>query len=298
MLRKVIYGKIYILGVIEYPLEIPLVGIPGVLIPIGVPAVPPARRGGSRGRLQDFPMRQILEVKDITKYYRLGTTEVRALNGVSFQVFEGELTAIIGSSGSGKSTLMHILGCLDTPTGGTYILNGRDVSTLSPDEQSQIRNANIGFVFQTFNLLPRLTALENVELPLLYSGNRSAKDKAMEALKIVGLAERAHHEPNQLSGGQRQRVAIARALINNPKVIFADEPTGNLDSRTGADILEVFRQLHEQGRTIIMVTHDNKIADFCERRIRISDGRIIEDSQGVAADRADIIRTMVGTRDP
>ena len=243
-------------------------------------------------------MRQILEVKDITKYYRLGTTEVRALNGVSFQVFEGELTAIIGSSGSGKSTLMHILGCLDTPTGGTYILNGRDVSTLSPDEQSQIRNANIGFVFQTFNLLPRLTALENVELPLLYSGNRSAKDKAMEALKIVGLAERAHHEPNQLSGGQRQRVAIARALINNPKVIFADEPTGNLDSRTGADILEVFRQLHEQGRTIIMVTHDNKIADFCERRIRISDGRIIEDSQGVAADRADIIRTMVGTRDP
>ena len=238
-------------------------------------------------------MRQILEVRDITKHYHLGATLVRALDGVSFQVCEGELTAIIGSSGSGKSTLMHILGCLDTPTSGTYILNGRDVSTLTPDEQSVIRNANIGFVFQTFNLLPRLTALENVELSLLYSGNRSAKDKAMEALKIVGLEDRAHHEPNQLSGGQRQRVAIARALINNPKVIFADEPTGNLDSRTGADILQVFRQLHEQGRTIIMVTHDNKIADFCERRIRISDGRIIEDAQGAVADRAGILKTMM-----
>ncbi len=238
-------------------------------------------------------MRQILEVRDITKHYHLGATVVRALDGVSFQIFEGELTAIIGSSGSGKSTLMHILGCLDPPTSGTYVLNGRDVSTLTPDEQSVIRNANIGFVFQTFNLLPRLTALENVELPLLYSGNRSAKDKAMEALKIVGLEERAHHEPNQLSGGQRQRVAIARALINNPKVIFADEPTGNLDSRTGADILQVFRQLHEQGRTIIMVTHDNKIADFCERRIRISDGRIIEDAQGAVADRAGILKTMM-----
>ncbi|MBP5233684.1 MAG: ABC transporter ATP-binding protein, partial [Planctomycetes bacterium] len=158
-------------------------------------------------------MRQILEVRDITKHYHLGATLVRALDGVSFQVCEGELTAIIGSSGSGKSTLMHILGCLDTPTSGTYILNGRDVSSLTPDEQSVIRNANIGFVFQTFNLLPRLTALENVELPLLYSGNRSGKDKAMEALKIVGLEDRAHHEPNQLSGGQRQRVAIARALI-------------------------------------------------------------------------------------
>ena len=242
-------------------------------------------------------MEPILEVKDIKKYYQLGNVEVRALDGVSFTVYPGELTAIIGSSGSGKSTLMHILGCLDTPTAGTYILNGRDVSTLTSDEQSVIRNANIGFVFQTFNLLPRLSALENVELPMLYSGQTGAKDRAMAALKIVGLEDRAGHEPNQLSGGQRQRVAIARALINNPKVIFADEPTGNLDSRTGADILQVFRKLHEDGRTIIMVTHDNKIADFCERRIRISDGRIIEDEQGVAADRASILKTMIAPRE-
>jgi putative ABC transport system ATP-binding protein len=222
-------------------------------------------------------------VINITKTYQMGQAEVRALNGVSFDIHEGELTAIIGASGSGKSTLMHILGCLDTPTAGRYLLNGRDVSMLSGDEQAAIRNGNIGFVFQTFNLLPRLSALENVELPLLYAGNHDAKDRAMAALKIVGLEDRAAHEPNQLSGGQRQRVAIARALINDPKVIFADEPTGNLDSKTGIDILETFAQLHAAGRTIIMVTHDSKIAQFCARHIRISDGEIVEDSAGHGA---------------
>jgi putative ABC transport system ATP-binding protein len=219
----------------------------------------------------------IIEVRDLAKTYQVGQTEVRALAGVSFAVREGELTAIIGASGSGKSTLMHILGCLDTPTSGQYFLAGQDVSTLTSDEQAGIRNRRIGFVFQTFNLLPRLSALENVELPLLYAGNRQAKTKALAALRAVGLAERAEHEPSQMSGGQRQRVAIARALINDPQVILADEPTGNLDSKTGADILTLFKELNAQGRTIIMVTHDPQIAAFCPRRVRIADGKIVAD---------------------
>ncbi|GHS99554.1 macrolide ABC transporter ATP-binding protein [Planctomycetales bacterium] len=219
----------------------------------------------------------ILAVRDLTKIYQMGQTEVRALNGVSLTVGAGELTAIIGASGSGKSTLMHILGCLDTPTSGQYFLADKDVSTLSGDEQAAIRNREIGFVFQTFNLLPRLSALENVELPLLYAGNRQAREKALAALALVGLADRAEHEPNQMSGGQRQRVAIARALINDPQVIFADEPTGNLDSQTGVEILAMFKQLNDAGRTIIMVTHDPKIADFCRRRIHIADGKIVSD---------------------
>ena len=219
----------------------------------------------------------MISVQDVTKVYQMGTTEVRALAGVSFEIHEGELTAIIGSSGSGKSTLMHILGCLDHPTAGRYLLDGGDVSKLSSDQQAKIRNRKIGFVFQTFNLLPRLSALENVELPLLYSGQHHAKERALEVLATVGLADRAHHSPNQLSGGQRQRAAIARALVTDPAVLLADEPTGNLDSKTGEEILQLFGRLHESGRTIIMVTHDNKIANFCQRRIRISDGLIVSD---------------------
>ncbi len=220
----------------------------------------------------------MIRADNLTKIYPMGSGEVRALDGVSFEITRGELTAIIGSSGSGKSTLMHIMGCLDRPTSGEYILDGEDVSRLSGDQQARIRNRKIGFVFQSFNLLPRLSALENVELPLLYAGNHHAKERALEALATVSLADRAHHVPNQLSGGQRQRVAIARALITDPAILLADEPTGALDSKTGLEILDLFKRLHESGRTIVMVTHDNKIANFCQRRIRIADGRIIDDN--------------------
>lgn len=219
----------------------------------------------------------MIRVEELTKIYQMGEGEVRALDGVSFRIASGELAAIIGPSGSGKSTLMHILGCLDRPTSGTYFLDREDVSHLSGDKQAAIRNRRIGFVFQSFNLLPRLNALENVELPLLYAGNNHAKERALAALDTVGLADRAHHVPNQLSGGQRQRVAIARALITDPAVLLADEPTGALDSKTGLEILDLFQRLHESGRTIIIVTHDNKIANFCQRRIRIADGRLVSE---------------------
>jgi putative ABC transport system ATP-binding protein len=196
---------------------------------------------------------------------------------VSVTIEQGEMAAIMGPSGSGKSTLMHIVGCLDTPDSGVYRLAGENVAGLSSDRLAEIRNMRIGFVFQTFNLLPRLTALENVELPLLYARRGDAREEAEEALKTVGLSDRMSHEPNQLSGGQRQRVALARAIVTNPSMILADEPTGNLDSRTGHEIMNLFVTLHGQGRTIIIVTHEAEIAQQCRRIIRIFDGRIADD---------------------
>jgi putative ABC transport system ATP-binding protein len=216
----------------------------------------------------------IIEIDSLVKTFHLGESVVRALDGVSFHVEDGEMVAITGPSGSGKSTLMHIVGCLARPDSGTYFLAGEDVSRLSPNRLARIRNRRIGFVFQTFNLLPRLSALENVELPLLYAGNHSAREHAQEALQTVKLADRMHHGPNQLSGGQRQRVAIARAIVTNPAIILADEPTGNLDTKTGEEIMGLFEELNQQGRTIIIVTHEHEIAARCRRQIRIRDGRI------------------------
>jgi putative ABC transport system ATP-binding protein len=216
----------------------------------------------------------VIEMDSVVKVYVMGEHEVRALDGVTFGIEEGDMVAITGPSGSGKSTLMHIVGCLDRPDSGTYVLDGQDVSRMSKDQLADVRNRKIGFVFQTFNLLPRLSALENVELPLLYAGLHDAKDKAAEALKVVGLADRVHHAPNQLSGGQRQRVAVARAIVTDPAMILADEPTGNLDTKTGLEIMGLFAALHEQGRTIVVVTHEADIAQQCRRSIHIRDGRI------------------------
>ncbi|MCX6999119.1 MAG: ABC transporter ATP-binding protein [Candidatus Sumerlaeota bacterium] len=217
----------------------------------------------------------MIHMENIEKTYKMGGVEIRALDGVSFDIDDGEMPAIMGPSGSGKSTLMHIIGCLDHPDAGQYILAGEDVSRLSPNQLAEIRNRRIGFVFQTFNLLARMNALENVELPLLYAGNNHAKAQAEEALKIVGLADRMTHEPNQLSGGQRQRVAIARAIVTNPTIILADEPTGNLDTKTGDEILALFRELNQQGRTVIVVTHESDVARQCGRQIHLRDGRIV-----------------------
>ena len=219
----------------------------------------------------------MIDLESVCKTYLLGGVTVTALDNVSMMIVQGEMAAIMGPSGSGKSTLMHIVGCLDTPDTGVYCLAGENVAGLSSDRLAEIRNMHIGFVFQTFNLLPRLTALENVELPLLYARRHDAREMAEEALKTVGLADRMSHEPNQLSGGQRQRVAIARAIVTNPSMILADEPTGNLDSRTGREIMSLFVALHEQGRTIIIVTHEADIAQQCRRIVRIFDGRIAED---------------------
>jgi putative ABC transport system ATP-binding protein len=219
----------------------------------------------------------IIEVEEVTKAYTLGNTLVKALDNISLGIDAGEMVAVTGPSGSGKSTLMHILGCLDTPDSGVYRLGGENVSGLSSDRLAEIRNQRIGFVFQTFNLLPRLSALENVELPLLYARRRDAKDLAAEALKTVGLEDRAHHEPNQLSGGQRQRVAIARAIITNPAMILADEPTGNLDSKTGDEIMSLFASLNAQGRTIIIVTHETVVASRCRRSLHLHDGQVVSD---------------------
>lgn len=222
----------------------------------------------------------IIHLENITKNYKIGTQVVRALRSVSLDIYKGEYVAIMGASGSGKSTLMNILGCLDTPSGGKYILNKRDVSHLSDSELAKIRNEEIGFVFQIFNLLPRSSALENVMLPLIYAGIRKEvrKKRATDILTNVGLAERMTHKPNELSGGQRQRVAIARALVNNPSILLADEPTGNLDSVTSEEIMKVFAEVHKMGNTLVMVTHEEDIADHAYRIVRLKDGRIESDT--------------------
>jgi putative ABC transport system ATP-binding protein len=218
----------------------------------------------------------LIETDGLSRTYRLGTTEVRALRGVDVRVAPGEFVALMGPSGSGKSTMMHLLGCLDTPTAGRYVLEGRDVSQLTANERASVRNHRIGFVFQTFNLLPRLNALDNVLLPLLYRGRAAdARRRAVEALKHVGLAQRAQHRPMELSGGERQRVAIARALVTDPALILADEPTGNLDSQTGTEIMQLLAALSADGRTIIMVTHDANVAAYAQRIVQMRDGQIV-----------------------
>ncbi len=224
-------------------------------------------------------MTKIIETHEISKIYKMGTQTVEALKSISIEINKGEYVAFMGPSGSGKSTLMNIIGCLDTPTSGTYILNNHDVSDLTENELAEIRNKEIGFVFQTFNLLPRATSLENVALPLIYAGyGKDDRDEmAMHALENVGLGDRADHKPNELSGGQRQRVAIARALVNNPSIILADEPTGNLDTKTSYDIMDLFQQLHDKGNTIIMVTHEDDIAHYAHRIIRLRDGLVESD---------------------
>lgn len=227
----------------------------------------------------------VIELADIHKVYRVGTELVHALRGVSLTIRGNEYVAIMGPSGSGKSTLMNILGCLDVPTRGLYRLGGQDVSRLSQSKLARIRGRKIGFVFQSFELLPRTTALKNVELPLTYAGVKRRRRRATEALKRVALLDRAHHHPNQLSGGQKQRVAIARALAQQPDIILADEPTGNLDSKTGEEIMAIFDRLHEEGQTIIIVTHEDDIARRCHRVIRLMDGRVIEDKLQVTGDR-------------
>ena len=231
-----------------------------------------------RTELEETPAgAPIISAVGLCKTYELGGQTVKALDHVSIQINKGEMVAIRGPSGSGKSTLMNILGCLDRPDQGTYILAGDDISRMPKNRLAAIRNRHIGFVFQTFNLLPRMSALENVELPLHYSARRDAVEQARKALTIVGLGERTHHEPNQLSGGQRQRVAIARALVTNPAIVLADEPTGALDSRTGEEILALFKKLNSDGNTIIIVTHDAAVAAHCAREIVIRDGKIAKD---------------------
>ena len=219
----------------------------------------------------------MIEIREIAKVYRMGEIEVRALNGVSLSVDEGEWVALTGPSGSGKSTLMNIIGCLDQPTCGTYSLDGLDVGHMTDDQLAGVRNRKIGFVFQTFNLLPRTSAAANVELPLIYAGEPDRHERALAALERVGLKERVNHRPNELSGGQQQRVAIARAIINNPAIILADEPTGNLDSKAGSEVMGLFHDLHEHGMTIVMVTHDPDIAAQSQRIVHIKDGLIAAD---------------------
>ncbi len=224
-------------------------------------------------------MKEVISLKNVKKSYYLGKQELPVLKGIDLTVMNNEYISLMGPSGSGKSTLMNIIGCLDTLSDGTYILNGKDVSKMTDDELADVRNVEIGFVFQQFNLLPRLTAWENVALPLIYAGvnKKDREERARDILDKVGLADRAHHKPNELSGGQSQRVAIARALVNNPSIILADEPTGNLDSRTSEEIMELFRKIHEQGNTVMLVTHEEDIANFTNRIVRIRDGVVESD---------------------
>lgn len=223
---------------------------------------------------------EIIRLENIVKNYKLGTVIVNALRTVSLSIYKNEYVALMGPSGSGKSTLMNLLGCLDTPTSGKYYLNNRDISMLSDNELADIRNKEIGFIFQSFNLLPRYSSLENVILPLVYSGTGKTRriEKGREVLNNVQLSDRESHKPNELSGGEKQRVAIARAMVNNPSIILADEPTGNLDSKTSQEIMGLFKQIHETGNTIIIVTHDENIARFAKRIIRLIDGRIVSDT--------------------
>ena len=227
----------------------------------------------------------VIHTEDLWRTYQMGSEEIHALRGVSFEIQPGEYVAVMGPSGSGKSTLMNLIGCLDTPSKGRYVLRGKVVSEMNDDELAAVRNREIGFVFQTFNLLPRATALHNVELPLVYAGIPKEKriELARQAIERVDLAERASHQPNELSGGQRQRVAIARALVMNPSILLADEPTGNLDSATGEEIMRLFERLHEKGHTIILVTHERDIADHAHRTIHIRDGRIESDERRTRA---------------
>jgi len=222
----------------------------------------------------------LIQISGLKKRYVMGSEEVWALDGIDVSIEEGEYVAIMGPSGSGKSTFMNMLGCLDTPTSGTYLLNNNDVSTYSDDELAEIRNREIGFIFQTFNLLPRVDCLRNVELPLIYAGMKQAerRERAAEALRKVGLGDRMDHNPNELSGGQRQRVATARALVNTPSIILADEPTGNLDTETGNEIMRLFEQLHRQGNTLLVVTHEEDIAQHARRILRLRDGRLEQDT--------------------
>ena len=230
-------------------------------------------------------MSALIDIRDVTKTYEMGAeTIVHALDGVSLSIEGGDYVAIMGPSGSGKSTLMNLIGCLDTPSTGSYNLKGREISSMNDDELAQIRNKEIGFIFQTFNLLPRADAVQNVELPLVYSGlpRRERKLRAEKALGAVGLGTRMHHRPNELSGGQRQRVAIARALVNDPSILLADEPTGNLDSKTGEEILALMDDLHHGGNTIILVTHEDELAQHAARVVRLKDGKIISDVRNTA----------------
>ena len=224
-------------------------------------------------------MSTIIHLENITKSYFMGNQAIPVLKGISLNIEKNEYVALMGPSGSGKSTLMNILGCLDTPTGGKYVLNGKDVSKMPDDELADVRNGEIGFVFQQFNLLPRLTAVENVALPLIYAGvsKKERTERAMEALKKVGLGERSHHKSNEMSGGQIQRVAIARALVNNPSLLLADEPTGNLDSKTSIEVMEIFGQIQAAGNTVVLVTHEEDIAEYAKRVVRLRDGNIETD---------------------